>query len=44
VFDEDGWLQFETVVRTGTSEIVSGRKVRTDADLHSLRFGVSYRF
>jgi len=28
----------------GTINIVEGRKVRSDADLHTVRIGLSYRF
>ncbi len=28
----------------GTVNIVEGRKVRSDADLHMVRIGLSYRF
>ena len=33
-----------TTSSPGTSNIVNGRKVRSDADLHALRIGFSYRF
>lgn len=29
---------------TGTCTLVEGRKHRGDADMHSLRIGISYRF
>jgi hemoglobin/transferrin/lactoferrin receptor protein len=39
-----GAILRETISSPGTSNIVNGRKVRSDADLHALRIGFSYRF
>jgi len=42
--DENGWPIGDFVTKTGSSEIVNGRKTRTKADMHILRIGLSYRF
>jgi len=44
IFDENGWIVGEWVTTPGSSDIVNGRKVRSDADLHTVRIGLSYRF
>ncbi|MEG2312306.1 TonB-dependent receptor domain-containing protein, partial [Brevundimonas sp.] len=44
VFDDSGWFVGEWVTTPGSSDIVNGRKSRTDADLHTVRIGLSYRF
>ncbi|WP_395396588.1 TonB-dependent receptor [Novosphingobium sp. BL-8A] len=43
-WNDDGSVWFETVEGPGTSNTITGRKVRSDAELHNLRLGVSYRF
>ncbi|MGH7018332.1 MAG: TonB-dependent receptor domain-containing protein, partial [Brevundimonas sp.] len=44
VLDENGWPIGSFVTKTGSSEITNGRKARTDAEMHTLRIGLSYRF
>ncbi|WP_324699768.1 TonB-dependent receptor domain-containing protein [Novosphingobium sp. RL4] len=41
---DDGTVSWEYVNGPGSSNIANGRKVRSDADLHHIRLGVSYRF
>ncbi|KPH66259.1 hypothetical protein ADT71_07130 [Novosphingobium sp. ST904] len=41
---DDGTVSWEYVNGPGSSNIANGRKVRSDADLHNIRLGVSYRF
>jgi len=44
VFDEFGWPVGGFVTKAGSSEIINGRKARTDAEMHTLRLSLSYRF
>jgi len=44
IFDENGWVVGEWVTAPRSSDIVNGRKARTDAEMHTLRIGLSYRF
>lgn len=44
VFDDNGWPIGEFVTKTGSANIINGRKSRTDADMHTVRIGFSYCF
>lgn len=44
ILDENGWVIGEWVTKPGSSDIVNGRKARADAEMHTVRIGLSYRF